>query len=114
MTLYRTPQYIDLIPATPITAAPITPRDPLVHVATATELRATIVVDPIVGDQVSCADLVQRDRDCWRQFDAQYPPRDAYALSTADRERSRAARGMCAVRRPVLLRVCRFGGVRAG
>jgi hypothetical protein len=91
-----------------------TPNAPLVHVATATELHATRVIDPVVGDVISCAELVTRDRACWQDADAKYPPRDAYAMTPAERTQMRAARSTCAVRRPVLLRVCRVGSVRAG
>ena len=114
MTIYRTPQYIDLIPATPTTATPITARDPLVHVATDAELLAMTVMDPVLDDVVTCAELVTRDRACWQDADAKYPPRDAYTLTSAERTQMRTTRGTCAVRRPVLLHVCRVVGVRAG
>lgn len=114
MTLYRTPQYIDLIPATPINSGPITPRDPLAHVTTDAELNTMTVIDPVRGDTVTCAELVTRDRACWQDADAKYPPRAAYTLTAAERTQMRTARSTCAVRRPMLLRVCRVGGVRAG
>lgn len=108
------PVFVDLIPVGPIRSTPFAATTPLVHVATDAELRETTVRDPIVGDTITCADLIIRDRACWQDADAKYPPRDAYTLSAAEREQMRTAHGTCAVRRAVLLRVCRVGSVRAG
>ena len=107
----RIPDFVDY--QYPATSAG-SPSAPLALIATDAELRATTVVDPIVGDTITCADLIIRDRACWQDADAKYPPRDAYAMTPDERTQMRAARSTCAVRRPVLLRVCRVGGVRAG
>jgi hypothetical protein len=91
-----------------------TQREPLARAASPDELRAMNVVDPIVGDSVGCVELQQRDGDCWRDVDAQWPPSRAYARTPIDRHRANAARATCRRRAALLLRVCRVGAVRAG
>jgi len=107
------PDFVDLLPVNP-NAATTRTTGPLAIVATDAELRETTVRDPIVGDVISCAELVARDRACWDDVDARWPPDGAYTLSAAEREQMRAARGVCRRRATTLLRVCRVGGVRAG
>jgi hypothetical protein len=108
----RIPDFVDY--QYPLSEATVSPSAPLVHIATAGELRTMTVVDPIVGDTVTCADLFVRDRACWDAADARWPPRDSYALSPSERERAFAARRMCSRRALTLLRVCRVGAVHAG
>lgn len=108
----RTPQFIDYWPIADAFRA--TPSTPLVHVATPAELQATTVTDPMFGDATTCADLRDRDLDCWRALAAQYPPKYAFTLSEVQRQQAAAARAVCRRRAAPLLAVCRVPGVRVG
>jgi hypothetical protein len=105
------PRYVTYLPVGPTAA---TNHGPLAVAATGDELRATTVVDPVAGDRITCTELQQRDRECWRDVDARWPPSRAYVRTPVDRARANAARATCRRRAAILLRTCRIGAVRAG
>jgi hypothetical protein len=78
-------------------------------------LREQFVVDPLVGDTITCAALAQREQACWRDHDARWPPGNGIPPRGApERDRAIQSYRMCRRRSRALQQLCRVERVRAG